>query len=613
MEANIIDMDKKQLRRLIFFSIISASCLPLMLAFFFTFRTESSLFREEKLNSLKEYNLIISKEIDSFFNNNAAILTNFLNINTLYNNNGARINETYLANFIDKSSDIASIAFFDSKANEYAYFGPSPKFKYKQEIKNTIKTGLLTVGSLGVVKDKGLSVSFAFKNSFLADTKFVAAQIPLSNLANYLLKEKAKNKVLIFNKNGFLIYSSEYGINTEGTASKFRKEMETLAPKAETDSIISIEMENELGVLSVNNLSGWLIYTHFPINEIEGGLLGVYKKFYKEIIIICCIVLLFAMFISIYVASIMVEPLRTMTEAFQKIEQGKANEVPDLPFPNNEIGSLSLAFAKMVDSIKIRFEELEQEREDLAGLNQSLQIRVGSRTKELRTALNELIKKERLAAIGQMASVVSHEIKNPLAVIKNAVYLLKARLGKSTDVKMAKNFQVIDEEITQANSIIEEILGYARTRDQILNTIDLSLYVREILSSYPMPENIQLTTYFYTDDLPVTIDMEEMKQGLRNIIANAIEVMPNGGMLVVKTKLMKENKASLSITDSGPGIPEELQEKIFTPFFTTKARGTGLGLAVVKKVCARNNVEFKLRSEVGKGTKMTFVFPLAVK
>lgn len=608
-----MNMEKRQLRRLIFCSIILASSLPLMLAFFFTFRTESSLFKEEKLNSLKEYNLIISKEIDSFFNNNAVILTNFLNLNTVYNSKGSSGTDIYLADFIERSSEVASVAFFDSKANEYAYFGPSPKFKYKQEIKNAIKTGMLTVGSLGVVKDKGLAVSFAFKNSFLTNTRFVAAQIPLSNLADYLLKEKAENKVLIFNKNGFLIYSSEDGINTEGTASKFRKETEVLAPKAENDSIISVEMDKELGVLSVNNLSGWLIYTHFPLNDIEGGLLGVYKKFYREIIIICCIVLLFALFISIYVSSIMIEPLRTMTVAFQKIEQGKANEVPDLPFPNNEIGGLSMAFAKMVDSIKIRFEELEQEREDLAGLNQSLQIRVGSRTKELRTALNELIKKERLAAIGQMASVVSHEIKNPLAVIKNAVYLLKARLGKNADVKMAKNFQVIDEEITQANSIIEEILGYARTRDQILSTIDLSLYAREILSSYPVPENIQLTTYFYTEDLPVTIDTEEMKQALRNVIANAIEVMPDGGMLVVKTKLVKEGKASLSVTDSGPGIPEELQEKIFTPFFTTKARGTGLGLAVVRKVCARNNIEFKLRSEVGKGTKMIFIFPLTVK
>ena len=614
VNKNIVKhMEKGQLRRLLFFSIISAACVPLFLAFFFTFRSEISLFREEKLDSLKDYNLTISKEIDSFFRNNSILLNNFLNIHTLYTHKGLNTNNKDINTFVEESSEIASMSFFDSSANEYVYFGPVPKFKYKQEIKNAIKTGALTVGSLGIVKGKGLSVSIAFKNSFLTATQFIGAQIPLSNLSNYLLEGKEENKVLIFNKNGFLIYSSEEGINQEGISTTFRKEMEALAQKAEEGTVISVEMEGQLGVLSVNNLSGWLIYTHFPLNEIEGGLFGIYKKFYREIIIICCVVLLFAVVVSMYISSIMVEPLRTMTFAFEKMEQGKANEVPDLPYPNNEIGSLSMAFAKMIDSLKIRFEELEQEREDLAELNQSLQIRVGSRTKELRTALNELIKKERLAAIGQMASVVSHEIKNPLAVIKNAVYLLKARLGANMDVKMAKNFKVIDEEITQANGIIEEILGYARTRDQILTTIDLSLYAREILSSYPVPENIQLTTYFYTDDIPVTIDTEEMKQALRNVIANSIEVMPEGGMLVVKTKLLKDGKASLSITDSGPGIPADLQEKIFTPFFTTKARGTGLGLAVVKKVCTRNNVEFKLRSEEGKGTKMIFIFSLAGK
>jgi len=389
--------------------------------------------------------------------------------------------------------------------------------------------------------------------------------------------------------------------------------MEILAPKADEKALVSVEMDNTMGVLSVNNLSGWLVYTYAPLNTVEGSLLNVYKRFSKEIFLICIICVLFALFIGIYISSIMVGPLRVMTKAFRKMEQGKADRVPDLPFPNNEIGTLSFAFAKMIDSLKIRFDELEQEKNDLAGLNQSLQIRVGSRTKELKTALNELIKNERLAAIGQMASIVSHEIKNPLAVIKNALYLIRARLGNDVDVKIAKNFKVIDEEITQANGIIEEILGYARTRDQILTTIDLSLYAREILSSYPIPQNIQLTTYFYTEDLPVTIDTEEMKQALRNVIANAIEVLPNGGMLVVKTKRFKEDYASLSITDNGPGIPEDLQEQIFTPFFTTKARGTGLGLAVVKKVCTRNKVEFKLKSEVGKGTKMQFIFKLAGK
>lgn len=603
-------MRKGQLKRLIFFSLMVTALLPLAMSFLFTHRAEEELLKEEELNLLKNFNIVLSQGVDSFFQNNALLLNNFLTIHTFHDRTDINLTHKDISDFIKDSDEFVSLAFFDSSAKEYAYFGPTPKFKFNQEIKNTLQTGVLTVGSLGVVKGKGLTSAIAIKNSFLNKTHFVAAQIPLSNLKNYL--PIGSGNVLIFTKNGFLIYSSEEGING-GSSNSYKKEMSILASRAEENSIVSVEMDDDIGVLSVNELSGWLIYTYDSENKVEGGLLGLYKRFYKEIIIIFAIVFMFALFMSIYISGIMITPLNIMTKAFQKIEQGKPDQIPDLPFPNNEIGTLALAFAKMLDSLKIRFDDLRQEREDLEGLNQSLQIRVGSRTKELKTALNELIKKERLAAIGQMASIVSHEIKNPLAVIKNAIYLIKARLGSGTDVKIAKNFKVIDEEINQANSIIEEILGYARTREQILTTIDLSLYTREILSSYPIPKNIQLTTYFYTEDLPVIIDTEEMKQALRNIIANAIEVMPDGGMLVVKTKRVKDDYASLSITDSGPGIPEDLQEQIFTPFFTTKARGTGLGLAVVKKVCVRNKVEFKLKSEVGKGTKMTFVFKLADK
>lgn len=603
-------MRKGQLRKLIFSSLMITALLPLAMSFFFTHRAESELLKDEELNLLNNFNVVIGKGVDSFFQNNSLLLNNFLTIHTFHDRNEINLTHKDISDFVKSSSEFSSIAFFDSSAKEQAYFGPNPKFNFNQEIKNTLQTGALTVGNLGIVKGKGLNAAIAIKNSFLNRTYFVASQIPLNNLSNYL--PVGRGNVLIFTKKGFLIYSSANGIN-EGNSNDYRKEMSILAPKAEEGNLVSVEMDENIGVLSVNKLSGWLIYTYDSAAKVEGGLLSLYKRFYKEILIILTIVLLFALFMSIYVSGVMVTPLDTMTKAFKKIEQGKADQLPDLPFPDNEIGALSLAFAKMIDSLKIRFDELRQEREDLEELNQSLQIRVGSRTKELKTALNELIKKERLAAIGQMASIVSHEIKNPLAVIKNAVYLVKARLGDGADVKIAKNFKVIDDEINQANSIIEEILGYARTREQILTTIDLSLYAREILSSYPIPQNIQLTTYFYTEDLPVTIDAEEMKQALRNVIANAIEVMPEGGMLVVKTKLLKDGRASLSITDSGPGIPEELQEQIFTPFFTTKARGTGLGLAVVKKVCARNKVEFKLKSEVGKGTKMSFIFKLADK
>ena len=605
-------MDKGQLRRLIFLSLFFVSLVPLGMMFFFTFKAETALLKSEKIDLLKSINLNTSDSINSFFNNNTLLLNNFLNIHTLHDKTEVQTGHQDISDFVEESKEFASLTFFDSSANEYAHFGPK-NFKYNQEIKNTLKTGAMTVGNLGVVKGKGLSAAITLKNSFLNKTNFVGAQIPLTNLDSYLIRGRADINTLIFTRKGFLIYSSKEGINKEANFDGYKKEMKALADRAEENTVVSIEMDGQLGVLSVNDLSGWLIYTSSQSEEIEGGVFGIYKRFTKELLIICGIILLFALFMSIYISSIIIDPLKIMVKAFNKVEEGRIDEVPDLPFPNNEIGTLSLAFAKMLDYLKIRFDDLQQEKNDLSELNQSLEIRVGSRTKELRTALSELIKKERLAAIGQMASVVSHEIKNPLAVIKNAVYLIKARLGSNMDVKVEKNFKVIDEEITQANGIIEEILGYARTREQILTKIDLSLYAREILSSYPIPQNIQLTTYFYTEDLPVTIDTEEMKQALRNVIANSIEVMPEGGMLVVKTKLLKDGRASLSITDSGPGIPLELQEKIFTAFFTTKARGTGLGLAVVKKVCMRNKVEFKLKSEEGKGTKMTFIFNLTEK
>jgi signal transduction histidine kinase len=224
-----------------------------------------------------------------------------------------------------------------------------------------------------------------------------------------------------------------------------------------------------------------------------------------------------------------------MTKAVAMVEEGEVKNLPPLPIPNNEIGVLSIAFAKMLDSIKLKIEAMAQDRRDLEEINQSLELRVGSRTKELRTALNEMIKKERLAAIGQMASIVSHEIKNPLAVMANSVYLIKARVGENADPKLLKNISVIEQEIKQANGIIEEILGYARSREQILSVADLNLYMKEIVASYPIPSNVKVTMELYEKPLPVKIDAEEMKQGIRNVIGNAVEVMPAGGQLVIKT------------------------------------------------------------------------------
>jgi len=221
------------------------------------------------------------------------------------------------------------------------------------------------------------------------------------------------------------------------------------------------------------------------------------------------------------------------------------------------------------------------------------------------------VKKERLAAIGQMSSVVSHEIRNPLAVINNSAYFIKAKLGAlgPVDPKIEKHISIIESEIQQANGIINEILGFARTRELMLKPVKINDYLEDIMTAYPFPEIVKVTKLYAPENPWVNIDAEEMKQAVRNLIGNALEVMPEGGALTVESLLTGEF-VRLSVSDTGAGIPPEVIEKIFAPFFTTKARGTGLGLAVVKKAIDRHKGRVEIESTVGTGTTFRLFIPL---
>ena len=272
----------------------------------------------------------------------------------------------------------------------------------------------------------------------------------------------------------------------------------------------------------------------------------------------------------------------------------------DLEIPNNEIGELATVFLETVEALHVRRQEVLSAQRQLAQVNQRLEKRVEERTRELKQATGELVKAERLAAIGQMASIISHEIRNPLAVISNATRLIKM-LVTSPDPKLAKQFGIIEAEIKQANSIISEVLGYARSRELILSTIDVNSYLRDILNSYPISRQITLQMDLESETVRIKIDAEEIKQALRNVISNAVEAMANGGTLTVGTRVGRR-AVCIFVQDTGPGLSEEVRRKMFAPFFTTKARGTGLGLAVVGKAIARHKGKLFIKSELGKGT-----------
>ena len=145
------------------------------------------------------------------------------------------------------------------------------------------------------------------------------------------------------------------------------------------------------------------------------------------------------------------------------------------------------------------------------------------------------------------------------------------------------------------------MLGYVRSREPILNKVEVNSYVHDVLTSYPLAPGIKLVEKLESLAVHVKIDTEEMKQVIRNLIVNAAEAMQNQGTLTVGTKSGRD-MVCIYVQDTGPGIPADIRQKIFAPFFTTKARGTGLGLAVVGKAVARHQGKIFITSEEGKGS-----------
>ena len=174
-------------------------------------------------------------------------------------------------------------------------------------------------------------------------------------------------------------------------------------------------------------------------------------------------------------------------------------------------------------------------------------------------------------------------------------------LVRPTEQKLVKQFNIIEAEIRQASSIISEVLGYARARELIFSTIDVNSYLREIVASCPVPAHIRIQTKLEEPGVHIKVDAEEIKQALRNILTNAIEAMPSGGTVTVGARAGRR-AVCLYIQDTGVGISEEVRREMFSPFFTTKARGTGLGLAVVRKAVVRHGGKLFISSRLGEGT-----------
>ncbi len=348
-------------------------------------------------------------------------------------------------------------------------------------------------------------------------------------------------------------------------------------------------------------LPGWKVYVVQPANVVSKLVLASLKPSRWGVAArLVLIIILFILGVSYWVIVPITRPLERLRKAALRVRDGNDIVIrrEDVGTPPNEIGDLAEVFVEMSEVLLKRRQDLLAAQNQLAKTNQALEKRVEDRTRELQAASVKLVRNERLATMGQMASIISHEIRNPLAVISNATRLIKM-LAKP-EVKIEKQIAIIESEIKQANSIISEVLGYVRSREPILNKIEVNSYIHDILTSYPLPSEVKLVEKLAAEPVHVKIDTEEIKQAVRNLLTNAVEAMQNQGTLTVGIRAGKD-MVCIYVADSGPGVPPDIRQQIFAPFFTTKARGTGLGLAVVEKAISRHQGKLFISSEEGKG------------
>lgn len=209
---------------------------------------------------------------------------------------------------------------------------------------------------------------------------------------------------------------------------------------------------------------------------------------------------------------------------------------------------------------------------------------------ELARTQNELIDRERLAALGELSASIAHEVRNPLGVIFNSVGSLRRLLKPAGDVALL--LDIVGEEADRLNRMVGDLLDYSRPVRPALMPVPIGPLVAEALSAAklqvgPSADQVKVQVRVAPDAATVRADARLLRQALVNLFLNAYQAMPRSGRLEVRAARVQSGAAAwadIAIEDSGPGISPELREKVFQPFFTTKPTGTGLGLAVVRRI-----------------------------
>lgn len=372
--------------------------------------------------------------------------------------------------------------------------------------------------------------------------------------------------------------------------------------------LITVAINNRLhsGSISVLVLRG-------PQRSLASNLL---RQYYLVLVatVAASVVLLYLLFVYFFR-----HPSQDIVSAMLKARSGQL-QVRAAVRRDDELGDIARGFNQLMDDLNARDRERDELLQRISEFNNELLSRVEVATRELRGANKALFEtqqrlaySERLAAVGQVAAELAHEIGTPLNAISGHLQLL-ARLHPESD-DTQRRISIINAQLAYIVQTVKSLLERTHRKRLVLRTVDLNALVGEslwlvapTLDSHHIKVSVTLDK-----ELPcVLADHDSLRQVFLNLVNNSIDAMPNGGRLEIRTRLERETgMAVLTFRDSGTGIAPDLIDRIFEPMWTTKPTGSGLGLAISRQIMMEHGGQIECITGLSQGVEFSLRFPLA--
>jgi signal transduction histidine kinase len=357
--------------------------------------------------------------------------------------------------------------------------------------------------------------------------------------------------------------------------------------------------------------------------------------------------ILISLFISFYLALSITRRLRSISLATTLMAKGDIKQALEIRghdeltqvAGNFNIMASELAgmYNELESKVRERTAELKEANEELRRVKNDLELKVNERTRALEEKINELnrsqlamiymiedinetsrqlkitqeelIRKERLAILGQFSGNISHELRNPLGVIDSSLYYLQMRLDEK-DEKVHQHLDRISHSVKTATSIIENLLNLTRMVKPILTRYNLTSLLTDCLKTCKIPDSIKVVEDFQEKEVMIRAEKEQIRMVVDNLVKNAVAAINGNGTLTIMTRKMQDAMVELSFMDTGSGINPDHLNQVFLPLFSTKAKGIGLGLSITKMIIENHGGKISVEAEPGKGARFIVRLPV---